>query len=289
MAGMERRARLRRRLTEGPIVVAPGAYDALVARLVEQAGFEAVYLSGAGVSYTRLGRPDIGLMTFTEMVQVGEAMAEAVGIPVIADGDTGYGNALNVQRTVRAYERAGLAAIQLEDQTFPKRCGHLSGKAVAPADEMVGKVKAACDARTDRDFLVIARTDARATDGMDEALERARRYGEAGADVLFVEAPQSLEELRAVPAALGRPCLANMVERGRTPLTKAADLDAMGYRIVIFPNAVTRFVARQAGAFLARLRAEGGTAGLLAELIGFEDFNRLLGLDEVRAAEERYR
>ncbi|HEX7127710.1 MAG TPA: oxaloacetate decarboxylase [Thermodesulfobacteriota bacterium] len=286
---MEPRTRLRRRLTEGPIVVAPGAYDALVARLIEQAGFEAVYLSGAGVSYTRLGRPDIGLLSFTEMVQVCEAMAEAVGIPVIADGDTGYGNALNVQRTVRAYERAGVAAIQLEDQTFPKRCGHLSGKAVAPADEMVGKIKAACDARRDPDFLVIARTDARATDGMDEALDRARRYAEAGADVLFVEAPQSVEELRAVPPALPRPCLANMVERGRTPLVRAADLDAMGYRIVIFPNAVTRFIARQAAGFLARLAAEGGTAGLLDEMIGFEDFNRLLGLAELRAAEERYR
>lgn len=280
---------LRQRLSQPGIVIAPGAYDALSARLIEQAGFEAVYLSGAGLAHSRLGSPDLGLLTLSEMADAAAAICDAVSLPVIADADTGYGNALNVRRTVRAYERAGVAALQLEDQVFPKRCGHLEGKAVIPAEEMVGKLKAALDARTDPDLLIVARTDARATDGLDEALRRARRYEEAGADVIFVEAPQSAQELRQIVGAVRAPCLANMVEGGRTPLLSASDLDAMGFRIVIFPNAVTRFVARQVGEFLMALRAQGGTSGLRDRMLDFDALQQIVGLDAWLELDARYR
>lgn len=255
-------ARLRELLALHRIVVAPGAYDALTARLVERAGFEAVYLSGAGVSYTHLARPDIGLVTLDEMLRRAEAICAAVKIPVLADGDTGFGNAINVQRTVRAYERAGLAGIQLEDQTFPKRCGHLDGKEVIDADEMVGKVRAALDARGDNDFVVVARTDAIATHGMEEALRRLRLYAEAGADVLFADGPATLEDLAAIPSALPRPAMANMVEGGKTPVVSALELERLGYRLVIFPNSMVRLFARAAATLLAALRASGTTASV---------------------------
>jgi 2,3-dimethylmalate lyase len=279
-----------RELLRGPAIVqAPGAYDALGARLVERAGFPAVYLTGAGVSYSQLARPDIGLLSGTEMaVQVGR-VAQAVAIPVIADMDTGYGNALNVLRTVRDYERVGVAGFHIEDQVFPKRCGHLAGKELVSADEMVSKLKAALDARTDPDLLVIARTDARMVEGFERALERAHRYAEAGADVIFLESPASDEELRRAARELRVPLLANMVEGGRTPLHSAAELEAMGYRIVIWPNALTRFLARQAADFLAALREHGSTDSYRDRMYDFAELNALLGLDEVRALEARYR
>src|SRR5918911_2403671 len=231
-----------RALLHGPAIVqAPGAFNALAARLVERAGFPAVYLTGAGLSYTQLAQPDVGLLTATEMAIQVERMAQAVEIPVIADMDTGYGNFLNVMQTVRAYERAGVAGFHLEDQTFPKRCGHLAGKELVPVDEMVGKLKAALDTRTDPDLVVIARTDARSVEGFEAALERAHRYVEAGVDAIFLESPVSDDELRRAAAELPLPCLANMVEGGRTPLHSAAELEAMGYHIVIWPNALTRF------------------------------------------------
>jgi 2-methylisocitrate lyase-like PEP mutase family enzyme len=268
------------------IAVLPGAYDALTARLVERAGFDGVYLSGAGVSYTHLAQPDVGLVTLDEMLRRAEAITAAVRIPVLADADTGFGNAINVRRTVRAYERAGLAGIQLEDQTFPKRCGHLDGKEVIAADEMAGKIAAAAEARTSRDFVIVARTDAIATDGLDAALARLRRYAEAGADVLFADGPASPEQLEALPRALPRPVMANMVEGGKTPLRTAAELERMGYKLVIFPNSLVRLFARQGAALLAALRASGTTAG--ADMLDFDELNDLLGTADVLATGRRF-
>ena len=281
-------ARLRALLAGEQIVVAPGAYDALTARLVERAGFDAVYLSGAGVAYTHLARPDVGLVTLDEMVARAGAITAAVDIPVLADGDTGFGNAINVQRTVRSFERAGLAGIQLEDQTFPKRCGHLDGKEVIGAEEMAGKIRAAADARQDPSFVIVARTDALATHGLDEALRRLRLYAEAGADVLFADGPTTIADLAAIPPALPRPAMANMVEGGRTPALPAAELRRLGYRLVIFPNSLVRLFARQGAALLARLRADGTTSGASGEMLSFDELNALLGTAEVLASGRRY-
>ncbi len=288
MAPEETPRTLSSRLRAGPIVVAPGAYDALSARLVEAAGFPAVYATGAGASYSLLGSPDIGLLSFAEMRDQVARMAAAVSVPVIADGDTGHGNALNVQRTVREFERAGAAAIQLEDQTFPKRCGHLSEKTVVPADEMVGKVRAAVDARHSRETLIIARTDALAVEGLEPALERLRAYGEAGADVLFLEAPPDAAAMQRACAALRWPMMVNMVEGGRTPLLSARELEGIGYRMVIFPNAgarVATFALRELYATLAR---EGTTAPLLDRMLLFDELNRVVGLPETRERGRKY-
>lgn len=268
------------------ITVLPGAYDALTALLVERAGFEAVYLSGAGVSYTQLAQPDVGLVTLDEMLRRAEGITSAVSIPVLADGDTGYGNAVNVRRTVRAYERAGLAGIQLEDQAFPKRCGHLDGKEVIAADEMAGKIAAAADARTSADFLIVARTDAIATDGLDAALARLRLYAEAGADVVFADGPRTREELAAIPASVPRPAMANIVEGGKTPQCTAAELERMGYKLVIFPNSMVRLFARQGAALLTALKEHGTTAG--ADMLGFAELNDLLGTADVLATGRRF-
>jgi carboxyvinyl-carboxyphosphonate phosphorylmutase len=280
--------RLRRRLAHGPIVVAPGAADALTARIVERAGFEAVYFTGAGVSYTHLGMPDLGLVSLAEMSMRLAAVVEATGLPVIADADTGYGGVLNTHRTVREFERAGAAAIQLEDQAFPKRCGHLDGKTVIPAEEMAGKIRAAVDARRDPDTLIIARTDAREPLGLAAALDRARRYREAGADVLFVEAPTSREELARIAAELPPPVMANMVEGGRTPLCPAHDLDAMGYRLVIFPGAAVRAAGAAVAKVMAALKRDGTTAGALDAMLTFDELNEVLGLPGWRDLDARY-
>ncbi|MFQ5905630.1 MAG: oxaloacetate decarboxylase, partial [bacterium] len=234
------RQRLRELLSCEEILVAPGAYDALLAKLVEQSGFEAVYMTGAGIANSLLGQPDVGLVTLTEMAARAAHIANAVNVPVLADADTGYGNAVNVIRTVRAYEQAGIAAIQLEDQVTPKKCGHFTGREVISVDEMVGKIRAAAYARQDPDFAIIARTDARTDLGLEEAIDRGQRYAEAGADIVFVESPESVEEMRAITAAIDAPLLANMVETGRTPLLSARELQEIGYKIVIFPGSLTR-------------------------------------------------
>jgi 2-methylisocitrate lyase-like PEP mutase family enzyme len=278
---------LRELIARPGITVLPGAYDALTARLIERAGFDGVYLSGAGVSYTHLAQPDVGLVTLDEMLRRAEAITSAVRIPVLADGDTGFGNAINVRRTVRAYERAGLAGIQLEDQTFPKRCGHLEGKQVVPAKEMAGKIAAAAEARGSDAFLIVARTDAIATDGFDEAVSRLRLYADAGADVLFADGPSG-EQLATIPAALPRPAMANMVEGGKTPLRPATELAALGYKIVIFPNSLVRLYARQGAELLAALRATGTTADARARMFDFAELNDLLGLAEMLDAGRRY-
>ena len=281
--------RLRELLARDQILVVPGAYDGLTARLIEEAGFEAVYMSGAGVSFARLGRPDLGLLTLTEMAQQAAYIAGATSLPVIADGDTGYGNAINVQRTIREYERAGVAAIQLEDQAFPKRCGHLAGKQLISVEEMIGKICAARAARQDPDFVIIARTDARSVLGLDAALRRAEAYLEAGADVLFIESPYTVEELAAVAETFPDvPLLANMVEGGNTPLLSAAELQQMGYKIVIFPNALTRRFAQAGLELLATLRREGTTISMLDRMLNFTRLNALFDIAHFQELEREF-
>ncbi len=281
---------LRQRLAEPRLLLAPGVYDALSSLIAEQGGFEAVYLSGASIAYTRLGRSDIGLTTFTEVCDTLTMIRERVALPIIVDADTGFGNALNAQRTVRGFERAGASMIQIEDQTFPKRCGHLAGKAVAPVAEMSGKLKAALDARASDDTLILARTDAVAVEGFDAALERAERYLEAGADALFIEAVKSEDQMRVVNARFaGRaPLLANMVEGGQTPVKSAAELEALGYRIAIFPGGTVRAVAHNLGAYYASLRQHGSTAPFAAQMLDFDGLNRLIGTPELLARGKTY-
>ncbi|MBO4239570.1 MULTISPECIES: isocitrate lyase/PEP mutase family protein [Pseudonocardia] len=285
-----RRARLRALLDAGTPVLAPGAYDALSARLVEQAGFDVVYMTGFGTTAGLLGRPDVGLLGGAEMAAHAGRLADAVDLPLIADADTGYGNPLNVIRTVRDYERAGVAALHLEDQVMPKRCGHLAGKQVVPAAEMAAKVRAAVDARTDPDLLVIARTDAAAVDGLDAAIERARRFADAGADLLFVEAPTSERDIETVATALaGHRLVFNWAEGGRTPPLSRDRLAELGFALVLFP--VGTLLAATAGMreLLERLRAEGTPASLIDRLGGLDAFAELAGIGEVRELEQRYR
>ncbi len=282
-------ARLRALIERDEILIAPGAYDPFVARCIEAAGFEAVYMTGAGVSHVRLGQPDLGLLCFSEMVDQAARIADAVDLPVFADADTGYGNALNVIRTVRAYERAGVAGLHIEDQEAPKRCGHFDDKRVVDLPQMLGKIKAALDARVDPDFLIIARTDARTALGLEQAIERAHAFATAGADVLFVESPLSEEELALVGRSFDRPVLANMVESGKTPILPAARLQELGFAVSIHPGAVGRFVSRQLGEFLARFRAEGSTLSQLDRMSDFKTQNDVVGLPAMLALAERYR
>jgi len=274
-----------RELLAGPEpVVAPGAYDALSARLAEQAGFGAVYMTGFGASASLLGRPDVGLLSFGEMADHARRIVQAVGVPVIADADDGYGNPLNVRRTVREYEAAGVAALHIEDQVAPKRCGHLAGKQVIPTGEMVEKVRAAVDAR---ELLVIARTDARAVDGLEAALERARAYRDAGADVLFVEAPEDAAEVESVARALpDTPLLFNWADGGRTPPLGLDRIRELGFSLVLFPLTALFAATRAVRDALARIRADGTPVrdGALA----FGEFTDLIGLPEYQHLEERY-
>ncbi len=284
------RTRLRQLLAQPGIVVAPGAYDALLARLVERAGFAAVYMTGSGISASTLGQPDLGLVSFAEMAQRAGYIAGAVDIPVIADADTGYGGVHNVARTVRAYERAGVAALHLEDQASPKRCGHFEGKTLIPVEEAAAKIRAAVQARSDPELVIIARTDARtaAGGGLDEALRRAHVFLKAGADALFIESPLSVDELRTIGAELkGVPLLANMVEGGRTPLLTNDELGALGYKIVIYANFLTRSLAKTAVALLERLKQDGTSRGLLDRMYSLGEFNALLGLEEYFDRERR--
>jgi len=279
-----------RELLAGPAFIAPGVYDALTALQVEQAGFDCAYLSGASVAFTRLGRPDIGLTTMTEVANVVSNIRERIDIPIIVDGDTGFGNALNVQRTVRLFERMGASGIQLEDQTLPKRCGHLEGKTLVPVAEMLGKIRAARDARVDADTVIVARTDAIAVNGIDEALDRGAAYADAGADVVFVESPLDAEQLRRVGETLGPrvPLLANMVEGGKTPLHDLDTLGELGYRVVIFPGAMVRVLSHAASMYLKALKRDGTTAGILDRMLDFRGLNAVIGTAEMLASGEKY-
>jgi carboxyvinyl-carboxyphosphonate phosphorylmutase len=284
-----RRTSLRTLIATARPLLAPGCYDALSARLIEEAGFAAVYMTGFGSSAGLLGRPDVGLLSMSEMADNARRIVEAVDLPVIADADTGYGNPINVLRTVREYERAGVAALHLEDQVAPKRCGHMEGKHVVPVAEMVAKVRAAVDARTSADLLIIARTDARAVEGLDAAIERAARYREAGADVLFVEAPQSVDEIRTIAAAFKEvPLLFNYAEGGKTPPIEHALLAELGYAIVIFPIGTLLAATKAIRAVLARIKADGSPINVLPELPRFGEFLDFIGLPEIRELEQRY-
>ncbi len=277
-------------LAEKSILVAPGVYDGLSALIAESVGFRALYLSGASIAYTRLGRSDVGLVTLSEAVATIAAVTDRVSVPVIVDADTGFGNAINVMRTVREFERAGACAIQLEDQVTPKRCGHLAGKALVSAGEMVGKLKAALDARRNGSTLIIARTDAIAVEGLDRALDRAERYREIGADMVFVEAPRSRDEMAAVSKRFtGRvPLMVNMVEGGSTPITDAAALEALGFSLVIFPGALVRAFAHMARAFLSNLGAQGTTAAWQDRMLDFKGLNELIGTPALLELGQRY-
>jgi len=287
---MTRRLTLKSQLNGDHIAVAPGVFDAFGAILAEQAGFHAAYLSGASIAYTRFGRPDIGLVGMSEVAETLLAVTERTDMRVIVDADTGFGNALNVMRTVRLFESSGAAAIQLEDQTLPKRCGHLAGKSLVSAPEMVGKIKAALDARRNSDTLIIARTDAIAVEGFDTALDRAERYGEAGADVLFVEAPQSMAQIRAITDRFGGRVrlMANMVEGGKTPQMTASELGALGFSLAIFPGGMVRAIAKTMQAYLASLKTHGSNIQFSDRMLDFDGLNALLETHDMLALGARY-
>ena len=288
--GRAPRGRLRELVGASAPLVAPGAYDALSARLIEQAGFAAVYMTGFGTTASLIGRPDVGLLTGAEMVDTARRLVAAVDVPVIADADTGYGNAINVVRTVQLYEQAGVAGIQLEDQVMPKKCGHMSGKLLVSADEMAGKLRAAVEARRDPDLLIIARTDAVAVTGVDDAVARARAYAEAGADLLFVEAPTSEDDIAHVAKELAgvAPLVFNWAEGGRTPPLSLGRIAELGFSLVIYP--IGTLLAATAGirALLATLKAEGTPLSALPGLPSFDGFTELIGLPEVQRLEERF-
>lgn len=281
-----RAARLRELLKTGGPGIVPGATDCFTAKLIEQAGFPAVYVTGGGAANTYLGMPDLGIVTLNELASQAERISDAVSVPVFADCDTGFGGVANVQRTVRAYERAGLAGLHIEDQVFPKRCGHFDGKAVVSTDEMLYRLHAALDARVDPDFLIIARTDSRAPEGLDAALARAQAYLEAGADAIFVEQPRSVEELKRVGDTFkGVPLVANMVERSKTPLLPADDLAKMGFNIILYANAALYLGAFAIQSGLKVLREKGTSESLLDRMMSFQERQALVKLAEFDAYE----
>jgi len=284
---MNPRKQLRQLLAGPGYVITPGAYDTLTARLVQLAGFESVYLTGGGYSRAN-GYPDVGLLTMTEVVQWIARTVDTVEIPVIADMDSGYGNAVNVVRSVREYEKTGVAAFHLEDQISPKKCGHYEGKQLVTKAEMVGKIKAAVDTRRDQDMVIIARTDARAVEGLQAALDRMNAYLDAGADVGFVEAPQNAQELAAIPKAFSKPALANIFEGGKTPPLPRRELEAMGYRIGIYPSQTHRAAIAAAKKVLAVLKRDGDTAAIESELATFMDREDAVNSAGWRAIEQRY-
>jgi len=281
---------LKARLQQKEILVAPGVYDGLTASLAEHAGFEALYLSGAAVAYTRLGRPDIGLSTASEMADTMTLIADRTALPVIIDADTGFGNALNAQRTMRLYERAGASALQVEDQTFPKRCGHLSDKSLIAKHEMAGKLAAMVDARASEETLIIARTDAVAVEGFNAAIDRAGAYLEAGADVLFIEAPQTEEQLTEITREFGSkvPLLVNMVEGGATPISGAQHLEDLGFSIVIFPGGIVRAIAHTAQAYYGSLYKSGSNKPFADRMFDFNGLNEVLGTNDMLAKGAKY-
>ena len=286
---MERMTTRLRRLLEAPeLLIAPGVAECVGARLVAEQGFDALYMTGAGTTASRLGMPDVGLLGVTEMADNAGRIADAAGLPLIADADTGYGGPINVRRTVRCYERAGVAGVHMEDQDWPKRCGHLAGKTLIPEEEMCAKVRAAVDARSDPDFIVIARTDAIAVEGFEAALRRAKAYEEAGADVLFVEAPTTMEEVAAIPRAFARPTLYNMAMSGKTPVLPASEIEALGFGVVIYPGLSLSAAIPAIRRTLAELRETGGIEASSAEMASFRDFFELMGLEAVQGLESRY-
>ena len=281
--------RLKDLLEKNSILVAPAAFDMVSAKIIEKAGFEAVYLSGFGQSASHLGLPDAGLMTFTEIVERVHNMAKAVNVPLLADGDTGYGGIINVRRTVQEFEWAGACAIQLEDQEIPKKCGHTEGKRLIDAREMALKIEAAVESRRSDDFLIIARTDARSVAGFEEAINRGKMYEKAGADVIFIESPQTKEELKVVAETFSKPTMANMVERGKTPLLTVKELEAMGFSIVAFAVTCLLVAAKAMQQAMGELKTKGTTQGILDDMMAFEEFNDFIGFPEIRSLEDKYK
>jgi methylisocitrate lyase len=278
----------KRLVLDDEILVLPGAYDALSARIVEIAGFKAVTLGGYPASASLLAKPDVSLLTLTEMVNQARYLAQAVDIPVFVDGDTGHGNVTNVARTVKEFENAGVAGLFIEDQVFPKRCGHMEGKQVITTEEMVVKIKAAVDARVDDDLVIMARTDALAVYGIEEAIERGNAYRNAGADLIFIEAPPSIEDMKRINREVNAPTSANIVEGGKTPILTAQQLQEIGFSVATFPLSAVYAAAWGVSEAMRELSVKGTTAGFMDKMITFNDFNRLVGLDEVRATEEHY-
>jgi carboxyvinyl-carboxyphosphonate phosphorylmutase len=285
---VKRTSLLRKYIFEDSILVMPGAHDALTARIVEQAGFKAVTIGGYSASASLLGQPDLSFLTLTEMVDCIHRIVGVVDIPVFTDGDTGHGGVLNVRRTVKEIERAGAAGMFIEDQVFPKRCGHMIGKQVIEKEEMIAKVKAAVDARVDDDFVIMARTDALAVNSLEDAIERANLFRQAGADLIFVEAPITVEQMRVITAQVDAPTLANNVEGGKSPLLSASELEEIGYSTVVFPVAATYAVAKVVGDLMAEIAATGTTAGFGNRMVSFDEFNRLIDLDRLRSLERSY-
>jgi methylisocitrate lyase len=285
---MRKTTRLKKYIESSEILVMPGAHDSLSAKIIEQTGFKAVTVGGYSLSAVVLGKPDVSLLTLTEMVEHAGSMAEAVDIPVFADGDTGHGGVLNVQRTIREFEKAGVAGLFLEDQVFPKRCGHMEGKQVIPAPEMVAKIKAAVDARIDDDMTIMARTDALAVHGLEEAIARSNLYREAGADLIFIEAPPKVSDMRRITKEVHAPTVANMIEGGKTPLLTASELEEIGYSVVVFPLASLYVCAQAMKHLMQTLYQTGCTREALDSMLTFRDFNDLIGLDEVRKIESSY-
>jgi 2-methylisocitrate lyase-like PEP mutase family enzyme len=281
---------LKQRLGRAEILLAPGVYDALTGLIAEQSGAEAVYLSGASIAYTRFGRPDIGLVSMSEVADTVAALRDRIALPIVVDADNGFGNALNVQRTVRVFERMGANALQLEDQTMPKRCGHLDGKSLISKGEMAGKIRAACDARQSEETLIIGRTDAIAVEGFDAAMDRAEAYVEAGADMLFIEAPQSMEEIHQIVKRFGGrvPLMANMVEGGKTPIINASGLQELGFSFVIFPGGIVRAIAATARDYYANLLASGSNEAFRNRMFDFAGLNGVIGTDDLLASGKRY-
>ena len=281
--------RLKRRLQRDEILVVPAAFDMVSAKIIEKEGFEAVYLSGFGQAASHLGLPDAGMMTFSEIVERLHNMANAVTCPLLADGDTGYGGIINVKRTVEEFEWAGASAIQIEDQEIPKRCGHTQGKRLISAQEMALKIEAAAAARRSDDFLIIARTDARSVSGFQDALNRGKMYEKAGADVIFIESPQSIEELRIVGKTFDKPAMANMVDGGKTPFASARELQDMGLSLVAFAVTCLLAAAKAMEKAMRLLKEEGTIKGMQEDLMGFDTFNRLIGFPEVYDFESRFK
>ena len=284
---MSVRKALRSRLAEDRVLVLPGAADAITARVIEETGFEAIYVTGAGFANASFGRPDIGLITLTEVRDHVRRIADVVKVPLVVDADTGYGGVLNVSRAVRELEDAGAAAIQIEDQAEPKRCGHFDGNTLISPDEMVRKLTAALEARRDPDLVLIARTDAYQSEGLEGAVSRAQQYVAAGADALFIEAPTSLADLKLLPSLIDAPLIANMVEGGKTPLTNAAELGEMGYRVALFANTALRSAVHAVQESMRVLAEEGDTKSLWSKMLTWEERQRLIGLPEMQALEAR--
>jgi 2-methylisocitrate lyase-like PEP mutase family enzyme len=285
---MKPTTRLRQLLKDKDLLMAPGVSDGVAARLAAKKGFDAIYMTGAGTCAVRLGQPDTGVITLTEMADHAQNMAGASGLPVISDADDGFGGVINVMRAVKRYEQAGVAALHIEDQQLPKRCGHLSGKAIVPVEEMQSKIRAALAARSDPDFLIIARTDALAVEGFEAALTRAKAYEDAGADAIFVESPVNMEQLQRIPKALSRPALFNMASSGKTPFLHRDEIAQLGFKIAIYPIFTLLAAMKAMSDMLDVLKTQGTVKNVVGEIASFRELFSLMGLEEVQALEKQF-